>query len=145
MLSLVKLRYIDYDVTHKITCDKEKDTMYYPLIMGNDGIYYEGYWCGRYNNEKPFPKCTNIEINEEFIKRIEFLVKHYSGQLYLNLMSCQICNSDLGGEVTCKIRGNNITYIFPTTVLHYYKKHQVLPSEEFYHFIMRIIPEFFKQ
>ena len=137
MLSLTKIQGVNYDVKHEKTHDKDKNSIYYPLKK-EENIYFEGFWCNRYEDHIPYPKSTSIDIDHEFIMRVTLLIKKYSGPLYLNLLSCRLCNRDLGGEIDCIIRGGNTTFMFPTTILHFYKEHHVLPSEEFYDFVMRI-------
>ena len=110
-------------------------------------IYFEGFWYDEDDSDNkhfPFPKATHIQINQEFIKRVKLLIERCFTAMYCGYSACRLCGYETNGCLDCAIRGDGQTFIFPDGLLHYYKVHHVLPSYEFYTFVMRIDPIFFK-
>lgn len=125
---------------HKLveTFDTNKDTIFYPLVSSRyksifDHCSREGFW----DSNGPIPRSTDITIDPEFIKRVKYIIRMADLKSNLYLLTCNLCNYTCGetsGYISCR----NMTFKVRNDIIHYYEKHNVLPSEEFYKFVMRI-------
>jgi hypothetical protein len=123
---------------------------YYPLTKINDNEYVEGYWYEDkiFGNKKyPKPQATDIKVDYFFIKKLKKIVNNikekykYDTCIIINgcatsygFSKCRLCEIDNGSE-EFSIGKNGITFKFPEGLIHYYDKHNVQPSNEFYKFI----------
>lgn len=132
MLARLFRRSRDTPSAQENTFDTNRQSASYPLVEYN-GEFYEGY----YNAVSKRPKPSMTLVNKTFIKRVKTLI--HNRPLLLGITTCILCGETIGcGDTQCVVRGGGSTFNFPDGVAHYYEAHNVLPSEEFYTFIMRI-------
>lgn len=139
MCALIKISGIDYTIPNTGTYDNDKKSPHYPLTYDPyEKVFYEGFW---YNSEEPhfpFPRGTDTKLNPEFIRRMKYLVHKCHITMYMGYSHCRLCGFDRNGDSDCGIRGDGKVFFFPNGIIHYYEAHNVLPSEDFYNFVMRI-------
>lgn len=106
-------------------------------------IYREGYWNDLKNNhpDYPFPQIFDDKV-DDFIARLDIILSpnlpyKKRGFMQLGHSECRICGC-MNGYSDLFIRYDSITYIIPEGLMHYYKEHNVHPSEEFREFINNI-------
>jgi hypothetical protein len=93
----------------------------------------EGFWYSEYEKHLPMP----VHNNNPWPNQEKFLLKLKSKQLvshqvrYRGMSLCRICNC-INGYADCNLDG----WTWPSGYAHYIEKHNVKPSEKFYHFIM---------
>ena len=114
---------------------------YYPLTT-KDGSFIEGYWfsddiCSPEAHNYPFPKETNIQVDENFLKKLSSITKEWANEKrYFGFSSCRICKKN-NGSLEYLLEKDGQTFRYPEGLLHYYVEHCVQPSSEFYDFVMK--------
>ncbi len=121
---------------------------------------YEGYWrdCSKSDikrdpDEYPFPIPNKVTPKQlpKFIKKLQYVEENYTllGGIIKNYdgySGCRLCAYTENGSYEYSIPYNNDkiclddpSYItWPEGLLHYFIEHNVIPSREFYDFIMTI-------
>jgi hypothetical protein len=112
---------------------------YYPLTKKNVNEYVEGYWFNSNDEQRllPFPKKTDVNVDTDFLEKLEITMSKYKPIMYFGPSGCRICN-EYCGSLEYVINNDNVKFIFPEGIMHYYKEHNVQPSTEFKNFIMNI-------
>ncbi|CAH6420179.1 Hypothetical protein KVN_LOCUS36 [uncultured virus] len=116
---------------------------YYPLTKIDNNKFIEGYWFEidvfhTKLNQYPKPKATDNKIDPLFLSKFEKMIKQNQDKnliSYYGNSKCRICGIENGNE-EYKFKKNNIEFIIPEGLLHYYSDHNVHPSEEFYNFVL---------
>ncbi|AYV76218.1 MAG: hypothetical protein Terrestrivirus5_40 [Terrestrivirus sp.] len=149
-----------YDYSNNYPLTKVSDTEYI------EGYWYDDVSDSKETRTYPFPKPEpNKQINEQFMSKLETIIenansfKHYGMFGYdeskndemkemadgikikfTNFMGgshCRLCEQMIGSDEGIIVK-NDIKYRFPSGIIHYYKDHDVQPSEEFNNLIMSI-------
>jgi len=139
----------------------------YPLTEVSETKFIEGYWrltkkraepTGDKIKDRqqsyPFPKDSGEDVDEDFIEKMEKIINMSShskekkidrkGNITISLRrykgysTCRLCDKDDNGSCEYTILKDEKEYTFPEGIVHYYKKHDVQPSDEFYTMIMKI-------
>jgi hypothetical protein len=105
-----------------------------------NNIKYEGFWKGKEEQDMtlqtPLESFNKVDIN--FINKLDSIMELVKSHIFYNGTYCEyagdslcrICNNSNGcGEY--KIAHGNITFCFPSGLIHYYKDHNVHPSNDF--------------
>ena len=110
----------------------------YPLTKISDTKFMEGYWSNvdDFDSMKyPQPLATDIPVNKDFLDKLKRINEKAYQIHYLGFSHCRICKC-LNGTAEYVLSNENIQFNYPEGLLHYYEKHNVKPSDEFFHFIM---------
>jgi hypothetical protein len=113
----------------------------------------------------PFPISSGTDVDINFIEKLDkiismgnncetkpgHLVRVYESKkidkirdiiieprYYKGYSVCRLCEKKNNGSSEYTITRDDVKYIFPRGILHYYESHQVQPSKEFYELIMDI-------
>uniref|UniRef100_A0A6C0AFK4 Uncharacterized protein n=1 Tax=viral metagenome TaxID=1070528 RepID=A0A6C0AFK4_9ZZZZ len=103
----------------------------------------ENFVKNNYKQKYPYPLPTKEILNSKFLKKIEKLeekiqngkigeTSNQKGPSY-----CRICDDRRLSSEECNFIYKKIKYCFPSGILHYYKEHNVKPSEEFEEAVMK--------
>jgi len=134
----------------------------YPLTKINETYFLEGFWtngffckyynrffmnneCGNYwikcknkqNITYPYPISSKIKIPDIFMNKFEQIINDTNIIIKdkINKSQCRLCGCENGSK-EYTLQKNNITFIVPEGIKHYYNDHCVHPSKEFYFFVM---------
>jgi hypothetical protein len=110
----------------------------YPLTKVSDKCYIEGYWATigyGYDLSYPWPKPGDQQVNQDFLDRLEELKNESEVTSSFGFSTCRLCGKNNGGD-EYRVTKNDITFLIPEGLVHYYEDHLVQPSEEFYNFVM---------
>jgi len=113
----------------------------YPLVKQNETTFTEGFWYDDRDFFKddftnlPYPKESTNEIDIEFIEKYKKVVEKCDYFSYMGNSICRLCKQDNGNN-EYEIVEDDIKYIFPEGILHYYENHNIKPSNEFKKVIM---------
>jgi len=108
----------------------------YPLTKLSNETFVEGYW--QSNNEcgccnpiiYPYPVDSGVQVDPIFIQNLEHIKNFSKVECYFGSSYCRLCPQNVGGlEYSFKSDGK--TFIFPEGIFHYYRDHNVQPSDEF--------------
>jgi len=122
-----------------------------PLYKINDKEYIEGYWASvspLYDQTKSrvkynLPIETDFPVDPIFLKKLSYIIHNAkirgkSITHYYGFSDCRICNKANGcDEFT--VSNGEISFRFPSGLMHYYEDHHVQPSDEFFDFVMELI------
>lgn len=117
-----------------------------PLTKVSDKEFIEGYWWSKEYPNYPKPVSTKLPVDTLFLSKLkDITVKIESNMLqggsyqhYRGFSICRVCNFNCNGAKEYKFIINDVTYRYPEGLLHYYEKHNVQPSKEFYDVIMKL-------
>jgi hypothetical protein len=128
---------LGYSLTKMCPSDK-----FYPLTQLSDHEYVEGYWWSKdlfvEHKDLPFPKATNTPVDPLFLEKLQKITKTCPHEEFFGFSSCRICSCHNGSVEYTVINDKGISFRFPDGLLHYYTKHNVQPSKEFYECIMSL-------
>ena len=81
----------------------------------------------------------NCIADKKFINKLENIEKYtkVEGIIYRGFSNCRICKK-INGAAEYSIAKDGIKYIYPSGIIHYYKDHNVKPSDEFYNLIINL-------
>lgn len=123
---------------------------YCPLIKNKDGSFTEGYWFSdcEYNetaHKYPFPKQTDIPVDPQFLNQLQLITESCFDKEeqnptrtavdYFGSSSCRLCGERNGGTEFI-VKNGDVIFKYPSGLMHYYKEHNVHPSQQFHDFIM---------
>lgn len=116
---------------------------FYPLTKVSDNEFIEGYWFPDedpsdtdYDISYPKPLATNNPVPIEFINKLQLLTDTEAKKdSFWGSSSCRLCHCANGAD-EYTLTSNNLKYIYPSGLMHYYTEHNVQPSKEFYNFVM---------
>lgn len=118
-----------------------------PLHKINDIEFIEGYWANLspiYDRERTrfkynLPIVTDIPVDPKFMEKLNNMIDNDECESthYCGFSTCRICDKG-NGSSEYKLSNGDISFKFPEGLIHYYKDHNVQPSEQFYHFIMKL-------
>jgi hypothetical protein len=149
-----------YDYTNNYPLTKVSDTEYI------EGYWYDNISDSKETRTYPFPKPEpNKQISEQFMSKLETIIENSNSLKYYGMFGydesknnemkemadgtkikftnfmggsqCRLCEQMIGSDEGIIIK-NNIKYRFPSGIIHYYKDHDVQPSQEFNNLIMSI-------
>lgn len=129
------------DNTIELDCLKERLPDYnnfYPLTKLSDNKYVEGYWFNSISEQTstfPFPKETEKIVDINFLNKLKNCMSILKKIDYCGPSMCRICKQ-CNGNIEYELIENDVKYLFPEGVMHYYQDHNVQPSDEFYALIM---------
>ena len=117
-----------------------------PLTKVSDTEYVEGYWYSEDKDYKLYPKPlpTNNPVDPIFLSKLKLITssiengKVGSFVYYRGFSPCRLCDYKYNGAKEYKFTLDGITYRYPEGLLHYYEKHNVQPSKEFYDVVMKL-------
>jgi hypothetical protein len=112
----------------------------YPLSLQKDGTYVEGYWFSQLcsNKSYPIPQISSEPNSNLFLEKMKQYIKDKKPfAQYFGQSECRLCGVN-NGSSEYKICNDDMTIYFPEGLLHYYEKHNVHPSKEFYAAIMKL-------
>lgn len=72
---------------------------------------------------------------DDKVARISDVEAIADGEDYDGLSMCRLCGRKNGSEEYNYEDENGIKFFWPEGLIHYYVKHNVLPSEQFYEFV----------
>lgn len=113
----------------------------YPLIQINSTKFIEGYWFDENDSSTykyPKPQITENIVDPNFIHKLIEVTDSAKFRQCLGLSHCRLCDKLNNGSKEYTIENDNIIFVYPQGLLHYYLDHNVQPSNEFYNFIMSI-------
>ncbi len=110
---------------------------------------YEGYWKGdlpgQVNYPLPIPNnYMNFQLIVEFLIQlcsIQDNIEKFGGSMEhpRGFSYCRLCNKMDNGAKEYSLPSKEYGEVkWPEGLLHYYKDHRVIPSEEFYNFIKNV-------
>jgi len=108
--------------------------------------YAEGYWLldpRTYSDRPlPYPVPNDSQVHPDFIKALKIVENDPDTrrQYYKNSAMCRFEDYTMVGRgeyIRNDLRPGGELLVWPDGNIHYYEKHNVLPSVEFYNFIMR--------
>ena len=115
---------------------------YYPLTKISENKFIEGYWFPLEPTDKDYdisyPKpISSIEpISIDFTNKLILLTNTVATtESYYGSSTCRLCQCSNGSEEHTLIF-QEVQFIYPSGLIHYYKDHNVHPSKEFYNFVM---------
>jgi hypothetical protein len=106
---------------------------------------YEGYGYSECSPDYPMPLQTDVPVRQDFLDNLEILLglmlepdQEWSVSLnnYMGHSSCRLYDKDNNGSAEYTISNNNVTFNVPCGIFHYYKDHNVQPSDDFLKFVM---------
>lgn len=133
--------YIQQPVNNKRLIKKYES----PLTVVGNNSYIEGKW--RDNPEHdldqltttyPYPYCHKKKFfDKDFIKKLKDIMRKNDKYKipYKTMEVCRLCFKTLGSNEYV-LQNDDETFRFHDSILHYYLRHNVYPSKEFYGFIM---------
>lgn len=125
----------DINITYSIKKKYPNYNNFYPLTKLEDNKFIESYWWSEKDDKYPFPKESDNKVDLIFIDKLKVIMKNSKKKDYLGSSYCRIC--DISNSCSEYIlENNNITFVVPDGVLHYYEVHNVHPSNEFFNFVM---------
>lgn len=101
---------------------------------------FDGFWMKDENSKYPYPKSENESISDEFINKLKTVFEYVNDHNviithYMDFSQCRMCGV-YNGRKEYRITKDNISFIVPDGIIHYYETHNIHPSKEFYDFIM---------
>ena len=120
-----------------------------PLTQVSSTSFIEGKWRDNPQSENkpetltiypypyPYPFCHKKKfVDNGFIKILKGIMLHNKKYAipYNDLEVCRLCFKTLG-NMEYTLQKGDVTFRFSDSILHYYIRHNVWPSKEFYWFI----------
>lgn len=115
-----------------------------PLMIISENTFVEGKFRERptdngtrYSIKCPYPYMHDKAFSDkEFVRKLKMIMndnKKYAIP-YNKSSKCVLCSKALG-NLEYTLQKGNIKFIFQEGIIHYYIRHNVWPSKEFYWFI----------
>jgi hypothetical protein len=116
-----------------------------PLYKINDTEFIEGYWANlspMYDTDNTrrkynLPLTTDGSVDGEFLAKLRSVMDSHEPKAYFGYSTCRVCGQSNGSK-EFNVSSDDITFTFPDGIYHYYADHGVMPSDEFYGFIMKL-------
>ena len=108
-----------------------------PFTQKSDMLAYEGYWFSKSNENElyPIPISSKEQVDKEFLDKLDKKIITLNYDQNMGGSECRLCDKITGGD-EYYFTHNNMQIRFPNGLVHYYKEHNVHPSQEFYDIIM---------
>jgi hypothetical protein len=127
---------------------------HFSLTKISDKSFIEGYW---YDGDPthPVPRELDYATDDAFIAKLEvvndcinngqsvlygrrLIYKHFmiTEISYMGFSNCRICDVGNGHTELSITNDNDVTFTYPSGLMHYFKNHKIHPSPEFREFII---------
>jgi len=98
---------------------------------------HEGFWSGDYGADGcPIPIPGDDSLDLEFIEKLQAIQEGANHTEYLGVSFCLVCGHSDKMTTYSEILGDGEMWHWNTLLIHYYTKHKIKPSGEFYQAVM---------